>query len=138
MSGDGIAGTRDGGETWHYEPTPNASVYDLDGQYVLAARDKRPLIGRRGEQTEPTWFATLPPNREPLRMTVSGDTFRVLTRHADPARGADIKLHRSTNGGASWSQQSLGLRPTVDIAGVEFGLGVDLRRRVYGRLAPDH
>lgn len=138
MIGDGIASTRDGGETWHYEPTPSTSVYDLDGQYVLAARDERPLIGRRAEQTEPTWFATLPLNREPLRLTVSGDTFRVLTRRADPSHGAGIKLHRSTNGGASWSQQSLGLRPTVDIAGAEFGLGVDLFRRVYGRLAPDH
>ena len=43
-------------------------------------------------------------------------------------------MHLSDDGGRSWSTQKLEVGPHVDVAG-PYGLGMDLRGRVFGRLS---
>ncbi|MGZ3459262.1 MAG: hypothetical protein ACXU86_12255 [Archangium sp.] len=64
----------------------------------------------------------------------SEGVLRLLTRSVDPSKGPDPVLHVSEDGGNTWSHHPLPLGPQVDIAGREWGLGVDLRGAVHGRM----
>lgn len=129
----GLTLTQDGGATWKSEAQGNARWVDVDGAYVLAAEGNQPKVGeRRGGEVR--WLSPLPSGRDPLRLAVEGTTLRVLTRNADPSKGVEPAVHVSEDGGKSWSTQKLDVGAHVDIAG-RYGLGTDMRNRVYGRLA---
>jgi photosystem II stability/assembly factor-like uncharacterized protein len=131
--GKGLCLTQDGGATWKSEGPGNARWVDVDGAYVVAVEGNQPRLGeRRGGEVR--WGSPMPSGREPLRLTVEGSTVRVLTRNADPAKGVELQVHVSEDGGKSWSTQKLDTGAHTDIAG-RHGLGTDMRGRVFGRLA---
>ncbi|WP_224240297.1 WD40/YVTN/BNR-like repeat-containing protein [Hyalangium gracile] len=131
--GKGLRHTHDGGATWGRETSGNARLVDVDGAHALAVESGQARIGeRRGGEVR--WLTPLPPGREPLRLAAAGSVLRVLTRHAEPGRGVDPCVHQSTDGGRSWATQKLEVGPHVDVAG-PYGLGLDLRGRVFGRLS---
>lgn len=134
LLGKGLFQTLDGGANWSREgATSTARWVDLEGAYVLQADGGQARVcERRGADVRP--LAPLPPGRDPLRLTVEGSTLRVLTRGADPSKGVDAAVHVSADGGKSWSTQKLQVGPHMDIAG-PYGLGTDMRGRVFGRLA---
>jgi len=125
--------THDGGATWKGEAAGAGRLVDVEGAYVVSAEGGQTRVGeRRG--TEVRWLSPLPTGREPLRLTVEGTTLRVLTRNADPSKGVEPTVHVSEDGGKTWSAQKLDVSQHVDLAG-RHGLGVDMRGRVFGRLA---
>lgn len=131
--GKGLRHTHDGGATWGRETSGNARLVDVDGAHVLAVESGQARLGeRRGGEVR--WLAPLPSGREPLRLASAGSVLRVLTRHAEPSRGVEPAVHLSDDGGRSWSTQKLEVGPHVDVAG-PYGLGMDLRGRVFGRLS---
>lgn len=133
LLGKGLFHTQDGGATWSRELSGSARLVDMEGAYVLAVEGGQARVGeRRGGEVR--WLAPLPPGREPLRLAVAGGAPRVLTRGADPSKGVDAALHFSEDGGKTWATQKLELGPHMDIAG-SYGLGVDIRGRVSGRLS---
>jgi hypothetical protein len=133
LLGKGLSLTLDGGATWRSEAAGNARWVDVDGAYVLAVEGSQPRVGeRRGGEVR--WASPLPSGRDPLRLTVEGSTVRVLTRNADPSKGVEPAVHVSEDGAKSWATQKLDTGPHTDIAG-RYGLGTDMRGRVFGRLA---
>ncbi len=128
----GLALTRDGGATWSHE-AGSARWVDVDGGYVVAVEGGQARVGeRRGGEVR--WLTPLPSGREPLRLAVEGAVVRVLTRNADPSKGVEPAVHVSEDGGKSWSTTKLDVGPHVEIAG-GYGIGVDMRGRVFGRLS---
>ena len=109
-------------------------MVDVDGAFVAAIVDGQARVGER-QGAGVRWLEPLPPGREPLRLAAGEGVLRLLTRGADPSKGADPVLHVSEDGGATWSHLSLPLGPHVDIAGREWGLGVHVNGTVYGRVA---
>jgi len=131
--GKGLLLTQDGGASWKSEAAAAGRLVDVEGAYVVSAEAGQPRVGeRRGAEVR--WLSPLPAGREPLRLTVEGTTLRVLTRNADPSKGVEPTVHVSEDGGKSWSAQKVDVSQHVDIAG-RHGLGVDMRGRVFGRLA---
>jgi hypothetical protein len=116
-----LARTRDGGDSWE----------------ALAPREEwdivRERLRRDGHETE--WSSKVPDDRLLLRVTIEGNVVRILTRAIDPDGGTGIQVFRSENGGRSFRRQEFSLSPVVDIAGAEYGMGVDLMGRIHGRLA---
>jgi hypothetical protein len=125
--------TQDGGATWKSEAAGSARLVDVDGAYVVSVENGQSRVGER-KGAEVRWLAPLAAGREPLRLAVEGTTLRVLTRNADPSKGVEPVVHVSEDGGKSWSQQKLDVSQHADIAG-RYGVGVDMRGRVFGRLA---
>lgn len=116
---------------------------DLAADGLRICDFQRPLVAAQGkpdskvgavEGLQVRWTGTLPPFREPLRITAAGSSIRVLSRAAQPERGVDLQLHRSEDQGRTFDTVTLGLRAEADIEG-EFGLGLDLQNRIFGRLA---
>ncbi len=131
--GKGLMLTQDGGATWKSEASSTARLVDVDGAYVVSVENGQARVGeRRGGEVR--WLSPLPSGREPLRLAVEGTTLRVLTRNADPSKGVDPAVHVSEDGGKTFSVQKLDVSQHVDIAG-RYGVGVDMRGRVFGRLA---
>ena len=131
--GKSLTQTQDGGATWKSEAPGTARLVDLDGAWVLSAENGQARVGeRRGAEVR--WLSPLPSGREPLRLAVEGTTLRVLTRNADPSKGVEPAVHVSEDGGKTWSVQKLDVSQHVDIAS-RYGVGVDMRGRVFGRLA---
>ncbi|ATB31219.1 neuraminidase [Melittangium boletus] len=114
--------------------TGASRLVDVDGAFVAALVDGQARVGER-QEAGVRWLEPLPPGREPLRLAASEGVLRLLTRGADPSKGADPVLHVSEDGGTTWSHLSLPLGPHVDIAGREWGLGVHVNGTVYGRVA---
>lgn len=131
--GKGLHHTQDGGHSWGRETSGNARLVDVDGSHVLAVESGQARLGER-RSGEVRWLAPLPAGREPLRLSVAGSVLRVLTRHAEPSRGVEPAVHVSEDGGRSWSTHKLEVGPHADVAG-SYGLGLDLRGRVFGRLS---
>jgi hypothetical protein len=121
-----------GGESWNVSPLPKTRLCDLSGNLLLGVWSGLPGIGER-HATLP--FAVLADDREPLRLAVTGTTLRVLTRAAKAERGPEMTIHRSEDRGATWSEHRVGLTPSVDIAGLQFGLGVDLIGAVHASIS---
>ncbi|WNG43230.1 exo-alpha-sialidase [Archangium minus] len=133
LLGKGLSVSTDGGATWSQVDVGAARVVDVDGAFVAAVVQGQARVGER-QGSEVRWLEPLPAGREPLRLVASEGVLRLLTRGADPSKGADPALHVSEDGGQTWSSHSLPLGPQVDIAGREWGLGVDIRGGVYGRV----
>ena len=123
----------DGGATWRQLNVGAARVVDVDGAFVAAVVDGQARVGER-QGSEVRWLEPLPQGREPLRLVAADGVLRLLTRGVDPSKGADPALHVSEDGGRTWASYSLPLGPQVDIAGREWGLGVDIRGGIYGRV----
>lgn len=128
LVGPGIAASTDSGRSFVQRGTP-APVYDLAGGMLIAQVEGAPRLGALGDR-EISWLARLPKDRMPTRLAVQGPVVRLLSRAADPARGIDLKLHRSEDGGKTLSDVSLGLTQHSNIAGL-CGLGLDLQRQVF-------
>ncbi len=109
-------------------------LVDADGAHVVAVVDGQTRVGER-QDGGVRWLEPLPAGREPLRLVSGEGLLRLLTRGADPSKGADPMVHTSEDGGATWTHQALPLGAHVDIAGREWGLGVHASGTVYGRLA---
>jgi len=133
LLGRGLSITTDGGATWSQVDVGAARVADVAGAFVAAVVDGQARVGER-QGSEVHWLEPLPKGREPLRLVATDGVLRLLTRGADPSKGPDLALHQSEDGGRTWSNHSLPIGPQVDIAGREWGLGVDVRGAVYGRL----
>jgi hypothetical protein len=133
LLGRGLSLTTDGGATWSQVDVGAARVADVAGAFVAAVVDGQARVGER-QGSEVHWLEPLPKGREPLRLVATDGVLRLLTRGADPSKGPDLALHQSEDGGRTWSNHSLPIGPQVDIAGREWGLGVDVRGAVYGRL----
>jgi hypothetical protein len=133
LLGRTVSLTTDGGATWSQLDVGAARVVDVDGAFVAAVVDGQARVGER-QGAEVRWLEPLPQGREPLRLVATDGVLRLLTRGADPSKGTDLALHQSEDGGRTWSNHSLPIGPQVDIAGREWGLGVDVRGAVYGRL----
>ncbi|HYO57639.1 neuraminidase [Archangium sp.] len=133
LLGKGLSLTMDGGATWSQRDVGAARVVDVDGAFVAAMVEGQARVGER-QGSEVRWLEPPPVAREPLRLVASEGVLRLLTRGVDPSKGPDLALHVSEDGGRTWSSHSLPLGPPVDIAGREWGLGVDLRGGVYGRV----
>ncbi|MBN1204034.1 MAG: neuraminidase [Myxococcaceae bacterium] len=131
--GKGLSFTQDGGATWRSEAAGSARLVDVDGAHVLAAESGQARLGER-RLGEVRWMPPVAQGREPLRLATVGAVLRVLTRNADPSKGVEPLVHASEDGGKSWTTQKLEVGPHVDIAG-PYGLGTDMRGRVFGRLA---
>ncbi len=135
LLGQGLNLPADGGATWRQQDVGASRVVDVDGAFVAALVGGQARVGER-QGTEVRWLEPLPQGREPLRLVAAEGVLRLLTRNADPSKGADPALHVSEDGGRSWSHHSLPLGgPHADIAGREWGVGVALRSQVYGRMA---
>jgi len=130
---NGMGVSRDGGASWTFLDLEGLRLVDVDDTYVVAVAEGVVRVGER-QGDDIRWLPPLPEGREPLRLVSSEGVLRVLTRSADPSRGVDLAIHSSEDGGQTWSHHSLPLGPQVDIAGREWGLGVDLRGGVYGRV----
>ncbi|WP_257462256.1 beta propeller repeat protein [Archangium lipolyticum] len=133
LLGRGLSVTTDGGATWSQVDVGAARVVDVDGAFVAAVVEGQARVGER-QGSEVRWLEPLPAGREPLRLVATEGVLRLLTRGADPSKGTDLALHQSEDGGRTWSNHSLPIGPQVDIAGREWGLGVDVRGAVYGRV----
>jgi photosystem II stability/assembly factor-like uncharacterized protein len=134
LLGKGLTLTTDGGASWREQDVAGASrVVDVDGAFVAAVVDGQARVGER-QGSEVRWLEPLPKGREPLRLVAAEGVLRLLTRNADPSKGADLALHQSEDGGRTWSNHSLPISPQVDIAGREWGVGVDVGGAVYGRM----
>jgi photosystem II stability/assembly factor-like uncharacterized protein len=133
LLGRTLAVTTDGGATWSQLNVGAARVVDVDGAFVAAGVEGQARVGER-QGSEVRWLEPLPQGREPLRLVAAEGVLRLLTRGVDPSKGPDMALHVSEDGGRSWSSHSLPLGPQVDIAGREWGLGVDIRGGIYGRV----
>jgi hypothetical protein len=125
--------TTDGGATWSQLDVGAARVVDLEGSFVAALVDGQARVGER-QGNEVRWLEPLPAGREPLRLAATEGVLRLLTRGTDPSKGTDLALHQSEDGGRTWSHHSLPLGPQVDIAGREWGLGVEVGGAIYGRV----
>ncbi|HSP78239.1 MAG TPA: neuraminidase [Myxococcaceae bacterium] len=130
---NGMGVSRDGGASWTFLDLEGLRLVDVDEAYVVAVAEGVVRVGER-QGDDIRWLPPLPEGREPLRLVASEGVLRVLTRSADPSRGVDPVIHRSEDGGQTWSHHPLPLGPQVDIAGREWGLGVDPRGGVYGRV----
>ena len=119
----GIALTTNGGRSWSSRALPGARICDLQGTMVLGVWSDVPGVAELGGSMP---FATLADDCEPLRLAVAGNVIRVLSRARDAGRGPEMTIHRSEDGGKSWSHQRLSLTPHTDIAGERFAAGVDL------------
>jgi hypothetical protein len=133
LLGRGVSLTPDGGASWRQQNVGASRVVDVDGAFVAAVVEGQARVGER-QGSEVRWLEPLPSGREPLRLVATEGVLRLLTRGADPSKGPDPALHVSEDGGSTWSHHSLPLGPQVDIAGREWGLGVDSRGGVYGRM----
>lgn len=133
LLGRTLAVSTDGGATWSHLDVGAARVVDVDGAFVAAVVDGQARVGER-QGSEVRWLEPLPPGREPLRLVATEGVLRLLTRGVDPSKGAEPALHVSEDGGRTWSSHSLPLGPQVDIAGPEWGLGVDIRGGLHGRM----
>jgi hypothetical protein len=129
----GLGVSRDGGASWTFLDLEGLRLVDVDDSFVVAVAEGVVRVGER-QGDDIRWLPPLPEGREPLRLVAEEDVLRVLTRAADPARGVDLAIHRSEDGGQTWSHHPLPLGPRVDIAGREWGIGVDPRGAVYGRV----
>lgn len=132
LLGQGLTVTLDGGGSWSRVDVGASRVVDVDGAFVAARVQGQARVGER-QGSEVRWLEPLPAGREPLRLVASDGVLRLLTRGFDSARGLELTLYVSEDGGQSWSHHSLPLGPHVDIAGREWGVGVDARGGVYGR-----
>lgn len=110
------------GRSWSTIRMPGAQLVDVGNGLVAGNWGKDAGVAKRGSAP----FAKLPPGRAALRLAVAGEILRVLSRAADPTRGPELQLHRSPDGGRTWTHDPLVLTPNVDIAGAGFGLGTDL------------
>ena len=133
LLGKGLSVSTDGGATWSQVDVGASRVVDVDGAFVAGVVQGQARVGER-QGAEVRWLEPLPSGREPLRLVASDGVLRLLTRAADPSKGPEPVLHLSEDGGRSWSHHSLPLGPHVDVAGREWGLGVDIRGGVYGRM----
>jgi hypothetical protein len=133
LLGRELSVTTDGGATWSRLNVGAARVVDVEGAFVAAVVDGQVRVGER-QGSEVRWLEPLPASREPLRLVASEGVLRLLTRGTDPSKGPDLALHVSEDGGGTWSSHPLPLGPPVDIAGREWGLGVDVRGTVHGRM----
>jgi hypothetical protein len=133
LLGRTLTSTTDGGATWSQLDVGAARVVDVDGGFVAAIVDGQARVGER-QGNEVRWLEPLPAGREPLRLVAAEGVLRLLTRGTDPAKGSDMALHQSEDGGRTWSHHSLPLGPQVDIAGREWALGVDVGGALFGRV----
>lgn len=131
--GQRMAVSKDGGASWSQQDVGATRVVDVDGAYVAAVVEGQARVGER-QGADVRWLEPLPKGLEPLRLVSAEGVLRLLTRNADPSKGVDMALHQSEDGGRTWSNHSLPIGPHVDIAGREWGLGVDVGGAVYGRL----
>lgn len=134
LLGRGLALTVDGGHTWVQEAQGPLRLSDVEGGQVVGTTEGHARLGEWSGGLV-TWGPALPEHREPLRLSTTGGTLRVLSRSAAPGRGgSDLMLHLSQDGGQTWSHHPLPTGPLVDIAG-PWGLGVDAQGQVFGHLA---
>jgi photosystem II stability/assembly factor-like uncharacterized protein len=131
--GKGLSSSQDGGASWKSEAAGSARLVDVDGAHVLAADSGQVKVGER-RMGELRWGAPVAQGREPLRLATVGAVLRVLSRNADPSKGVEPLIHASEDGGKTWTPQKLEVGPHADIAG-PYGVGTDMRSRVFGRLA---
>jgi hypothetical protein len=133
--GPSVALSKDGGASWSQQGVGATRVVDVDGAHVAAVVEGQARVGER-QGTEVRWLEPLPRGLEPLRLVSAEGVLRLLTRGADPSKAVELALHQSEDGGRTWSNHSLPLGgpPRVDIAGREWGLGVDVGGAVYGRM----
>ena len=133
LLGRGVSLTTNGGASWGQRDVGASRVVDVDGAFVAAVVEGQARVGE-SQGSEVRWLEPLPAGREPLRLVATEGQLRLLTRGADPSRGVELVLHASEDGGRSWSNHPLSLGPQVDIAGREWGLGVDIHGAVHGRV----
>jgi photosystem II stability/assembly factor-like uncharacterized protein len=133
LLGRTLALTSDGGATWSQLDVGATRVVDGEGAFVAALVDGQARVGER-QGNEVRWLEPLPTGREPLRLAATEGVLRLLTRGTDPSKGTDLALHQSEDGGQTWSHHPLPLGPLVDIAGREWGLGVDAGGAILGRV----
>ncbi len=133
LMGRNVVLSKDGGATWSPREVGATRVVDVDGAHVAAVVEGQARVGER-QGTEVHWLEPLPKGLEPLRLVSTDGVLRVLTRNADPSKGVGMALHQSEDGGRTWSNHSLPIGPHVDIAGREWGLGVDVGGAVHGRM----
>lgn len=133
LLGRTLALTPDGGATWSRLDVGAARVVDIDEAFVAALVGGQARVGER-QGNGVRWLEPLPPGREPLRLAATEGVLRLLTRSTDPSKGTDLALHHSEDGGGTWSHHSLPFGPLVDIAGREWGLGVDVAGAIHGRV----
>ncbi len=134
LTGQGFYFTDEGGASWAHHPLGGARILDVDGTHVAAVVGGQARVGEY-QAPDVRWLAPLPEGREPVRLVSAQGVLRLLTRNADPSRGSDMALHTSEDGGQTWTHHALPLGPQVDVAGREWGVGADVSRRVFGRVA---
>jgi photosystem II stability/assembly factor-like uncharacterized protein len=134
LLGKTLSVSTDGGATWSQLNVGASRVVDVDGAFVAAVVDGQARVGER-QGSEVRWLEPLPQGREPLRLVAAEGVLRLLTRTVDPSKGAELALHQSEDGGQTWSTHVLPIGSPVDIAGREWGLGVDAGGALFGRLA---
>jgi photosystem II stability/assembly factor-like uncharacterized protein len=117
--------TRDGGTTFTPVPMPG-TVHDFARGLFLLSVDGKASIAAANQA--PAAFAE---HRLPMRLVVEGDVRRVLSRGADPEKAPRMGIHRSEDGGKTWSRFERQLTPDCDIAGRDFGLGMDVAGGVH-------
>ena len=136
LLGRGLSLAQQGGAAWTRQDMGAARVVDVEGPYVLAVVEGQGRLGeRRGAEVQ--WREPRMQGREPLRLASTEGLLRMLTRGADPAKGAELMIHTSEDGGRSWEHQALPLFvPPVDIAGREWALGTIPGPRItlFGRV----
>lgn len=125
LGDDGVALTKDGGATFSPIRMPGPVQDFTRGVFLLT------VSGVTSLATADSPPVPVAEHRLPLRLVIEGNVRRVLSRGADPAKGPRMGIHRSDDGGKTWSRFPRELTPACDIAGRDFGLGLDVAGAVH-------
>jgi photosystem II stability/assembly factor-like uncharacterized protein len=125
VAADGaVHASADGGATFRSVTFPGGAAYDIASGRALVSSEAGEVTIAPLETAGPV--VTIPmKDRQGLRLVVDGLALRVLSRGADPSKGARMMIHESHDGGRSWSHTPIVASPRCDIAGMDFGVGDD-------------
>ena len=129
----GVTESTSGGSSWKAPTFENATITDLTPTHALGIWDGIAGVALRAPDSKGQPFAVLERGRLPLRLCHGRDAaqLRVLSRQVDGSRGAEITVHHYDPDERTWTDYPLGISHNTDIAGSDFGIGVDVIGGVY-------